>query len=54
MRPVNFTNIKSHDTLEERKRDLEKKIKEGEGEVERSSMIKKYDSYFKQCKKTYC
>lgn len=49
----NFANIKSHDTLEERKRDLERKIKEGEGEVERSSMIKKYDSYFKQWKKTY-
>lgn len=48
-----FTNIKSHETLEERKRDLERKIKEGEEEVERSSMIKKYDSYFKKWKKIY-
>lgn len=48
-----FPNIQSHETLEERKRDLERRIKEGEGEVERSIMIKKYDSYFKQWKKTY-
>ncbi|MFX0086953.1 MAG: phenylalanine--tRNA ligase beta subunit-related protein [Candidatus Hodarchaeota archaeon] len=46
-------NRKRNETLEERKRDLEKKIIKSIGEVDKDSMIIYYNNYFKIWKKIY-
>ncbi len=46
-------NRKSNETLEERKRDLEKKIRKSLVEVDKDSMIIYYTNYFKIWKKAY-
>lgn len=46
-------NKKRHETLEARKRDLERSIREKIGDVENLSMIRYYNSYFKMWKKIY-
>ncbi|UCE13658.1 MAG: hypothetical protein JSV04_00435 [Candidatus Heimdallarchaeota archaeon] len=49
----NIPNKKINDALEDRKRNLERQIKEIQGEVNSNSMIQKYNSYFKRWNKTY-
>ena len=46
-------NMKMHETIEQRKRNLEQKIREDTKEVKTLDMIQYYDSYFKSWKKTY-
>ena len=46
-------NRKRDETLEERKRSLENEIKENYADVDKDSMIRYYNTYFKMWKKTY-
>ncbi len=49
----NVPNRKKHETLEERKRNLERNIREEYLEVDKDDMIQYYNTYFKMGKKTY-
>ena len=49
----NSPNRKMHEALEERKRDLERRIREGHEEVDKDRMIQNYNTYFKMWNKTY-
>ncbi|MFX0173401.1 MAG: phenylalanine--tRNA ligase beta subunit-related protein [Candidatus Hodarchaeota archaeon] len=49
----NVPNSKKHEALEERKRDLEKLIRDTLGEVDKDDIIQNYDAYFKMWNKTY-
>ncbi|MFX0150282.1 MAG: phenylalanine--tRNA ligase beta subunit-related protein [Candidatus Hodarchaeota archaeon] len=49
----NVPNSRMHKALEERKRDLEKWIRDTLGEVDKDDIIQKYDTYFKMWNKTY-
>ncbi len=49
----NIPNQKIHEALEERKRDLERRIREVHGEVDIDNIIQKYNTYFRMWKKTY-
>ena len=46
-------NSKKNDTLEEPKRSLEQKIREGQIDIDKDDIIKNYNSYFGKWKKTY-
>ncbi|MFX0015989.1 MAG: phenylalanine--tRNA ligase beta subunit-related protein [Promethearchaeota archaeon] len=49
----NVLNEKSYNALEERKRDLEREIREDYDNVDLDSMIQNYNAYFKIWNKTY-
>jgi len=49
----NVSNTKKHEALEERKRDLEKRIKEAHAEIEEDSTIRSYNAYFRRWGETY-
>ena len=49
----NVPNRRIHESLEERKRDLERKVREVFEEADLDSMIQSYNSYFKRWGKTY-
>ncbi len=49
----NIPNSKIHEALEERKRDLERRIREVHGQMDIDGMIKNYNAYFKMWNKTY-
>jgi len=49
----NVLNTKSHEILEEQKRDLERKIREVYREIDKDSTIQGYNTYFKRWARTY-
>ncbi len=49
----NLPNRKTHEALEERKRNLERLLRESQGEADVDSVIQNYNTYFKMWNKTY-
>ncbi len=49
----NIPNRKIHEAIEERKRDLERRIREARGQGDIDSMIQNYNTYFKMWNKKY-